>query len=94
VLTERTEFVIKSGSEVAFGTAVTEHVLPLLQSVPGVASLSFGRGVENRRKFLLLVGWTNMAAHMAYRLTPASAELKRLIGHFIESVSLEHFELD
>lgn len=93
MLVERTEFSIKPGSEKTFAAVMHDSGLPLLRKVPGVLSLQFGRGVEHREKFLLLVGWTNMAAHMAYRETPASPELKRLIGHFIQGVALEHFEL-
>jgi heme-degrading monooxygenase HmoA len=93
MLIEHTEFVIQAGAESDFARAMEEGGLPLLRTVPGVLSLSFGRGVENPRKFLLLVGWTSLEAHMAYRETPASPELKRLIGRFIENVRLEHFEL-
>ena len=79
-LIERTDLSIKEGMETQFAQAMRERGVPLLMSVPGVQSVSFGRGVENSGKFMLLVQWETMEAHEAYRQTPAAQALRALIG--------------
>jgi quinol monooxygenase YgiN len=66
----------------------------LLTSTPGVISVKLGRGVENPSKFLLLLEWANMDAHLAFNKAPACTELRALIGRFSQGGSMEHFEID
>lgn len=93
MLVERTELLIKAGLEEEFTTAMTERGKMLLAGVPGVKAVSFGRGVENRDKFILLVEWESMDAHSAYRTTSAAIAVRELIGPFSRSASMEHFDL-
>jgi heme-degrading monooxygenase HmoA len=93
MLVERTELQIKEGQEEAFTAAMQERGMGLLKSVPGVVAVSFGRGVENPGKFLLLVEWKNMDAHAAFNKAPACGELRALIGPFSRGGAMEHFEM-
>jgi heme-degrading monooxygenase HmoA len=91
---ERTELLIKEGQEEAFATAMRTQGVPLLSGVPGVLSVSFGRGVENPVKFLLLVDWQTMEAHATYNKTPASGAIRALIRPFSQGGSMEHFTME
>lgn len=94
MLTERSELSIKQGQETEFATAMKNRGIALLSAVPGVVSVSIGRGVENPSKFLLLVEWENMDAHKAFNQAPACTELRALIRPFSQGGSMEHFEME
>ena len=93
MLLERSEILVKEGQEEGFAAAMQELGLGLLRSVPGALSVTVGRGVENPDKFMLLVEWQNMAAHAAYNKSPTCGEVRKLIGRFSKSGSMEHFEM-
>jgi len=93
MLLERTELQIKEGQEEAFSSAMQGKGTALLSSVPGVRSVSLGRGVENPGKFLLLVEWENMDAHIAFNKAPLCAEVRALIGPFSKGGAMEHFQM-
>jgi quinol monooxygenase YgiN len=93
MLLERSELLIKEGQEEAFFAAMKDAGLGMLASVPGVVSVSVGRGVENPGKFMLLVEWKNMDAHLAYNKTPVSGAIRALIRPFSKGGSMEHFEM-
>jgi heme-degrading monooxygenase HmoA len=93
MLLERAELLIKEGQEEPFHAAMQEKGVGMLASVPGVISVNVGRGVENPSKFMLLVEWENMDAHVAYRENPVCAQLRELIGRFSKGGSMEHFRM-
>jgi heme-degrading monooxygenase HmoA len=94
MLLERAELLIREGQEEAFSTAMKDEGVAMLASVPGVRSVTFGRGVESPGKFLLLMEWENMDAHIAYNKTPVSGAIRALIGRFSRGGSMEHFQMD
>lgn len=91
MLLERAELLIKEDTEEGFVAMMNEQGLSLLANVPGVTSVKLGRGVENPGKFMLLVAWEAMDAHVAFGKSPASAELRKLLGPFSKGGSMEHF---
>ena len=93
-LLERSELLIKEGMESEFATAMREQGIALLSAIPGVKSVSLGRGVENPVKFILLVEWESMEAHIAYNRTPSCAKLRELIRPFSRGGGMEHFRMD
>ena len=93
MLLERTELLIKDGHEAAFEAAMKAEGIALLGSVPGIVSVNLGRGVENPAKFMLLVEWKHMDAHVAYNKTPVSGAIRALILPFSKGGSMEHFEM-
>jgi len=93
MLLERSELLIKEGQEEAFSAAMKDEGVGMLASVPGVKSVALGRGVENPGKFMLLIEWENMDAHIAYNKTPVCGEIRALIGRFSRGGSMEHFQV-
>ena len=94
MLVERSEILIKAGSEEAFALAMRERGVPLLQSVPGVKWVRFGRGVENPDKFIILVEWETMDAHTAFGSSPARPKLHEVISPHSKGGAMEHFSID
>jgi len=94
MLFERTELQIIEGQEEGFRAAMKDRGIGMLASVPGVMSVSVGRGVENPGKFMLLVAWENMDAHIAYNKTPVCLEVRQLIRPFSKGGNMEHFQMD
>jgi heme-degrading monooxygenase HmoA len=93
MLIERAELLIKDGSEEAFATVMAERGLPLLSSLEGASDVRLGRGVENPRKFMLLITWTSMDAHMAVTKLPVFETFRELIGPFTIGGGMEHFNM-
>jgi heme-degrading monooxygenase HmoA len=93
MLVERSELIIKDGVEDDFAATMSERGIPLLRSVPGVHTVQFGRGVENPSKFMLLVEWTEMDAHTAFRRNPIYPEFSKLLKPFVKAGAMEHFEI-
>jgi heme-degrading monooxygenase HmoA len=93
MLLERAELQIKEGQEEAFTTTMQSQGVPLLRGVPGVLSVNFGRGVENPGKFMLLVEWQSLEAHAAFNKSPASPQLRALIGPHSKGGAMEHFRM-
>jgi heme-degrading monooxygenase HmoA len=91
MLIERSELTIKDGLEDDFAATMSERGIPLLSSVPGVNTVQFGRGVENPGKFMLLVEWTAMDAHTAFRSNPVYPEFSQLLKPFVKAGAMEHF---
>lgn len=93
MLLERSELMIREGSEESFAAVMKDKGLKLLSGFEGVTSVSLGRGVENPQKFMLLVGWEAMEAHAAYSKSPVSGEFRALLGPFVTGGAMEHFEM-
>jgi heme-degrading monooxygenase HmoA len=93
VLVERSELLIKEGMEVEFAAVMDERGLPLLAGLPGVNSVKLGRGVENPSKFMLLIEWEAMDAHVAFTKNPAYGEFRQMLGPFSKGGAMEHFEM-
>jgi heme-degrading monooxygenase HmoA len=94
MLLERSELLIREGMEENFAATMRKQGLALLASVPGVVSVKQGRGVENPGKFMLLVEWESMDAHIAFPKNPVYGEFRQLIGSFSKGGAMEHFEMD
>jgi len=93
MLVERAELLIKDGCEDAFAAAMTERGLPLLSGVAGASDVRLGRGVENPRKFMLLITWASMDAHVAFTSGPLFETFRELLGPFTIGGGMEHFNM-
>ena len=91
MLVERSEIVIKPGMEDDFAALLAEQAVPLLKGLPGVNAVSFGRGVENPDKFLLLVEWAAMEDHTAFTQAPVFPEFRAMLMPFSKGGAMEHF---
>ncbi|CAN7519137.1 antibiotic biosynthesis monooxygenase [Phenylobacterium sp. LjRoot219] len=94
MLVERSEITIREGQAEGFIAAMNERGLPMLASFPGVESVRFGRGVENPDKFILLVEWTKMEAHVAFSQSEVIGPFRELFAPFSTGGVMEHFEID
>jgi heme-degrading monooxygenase HmoA len=94
MLVERAELLIKDGSEEAFVAAMAQRGLPLLSGLDGTSDVRLGRGVENPRKFMLLITWATMDAHVAFANGLLSQEFRDLIGPFVIGGGMEHFNIN
>lgn len=93
MLIERAELLIREGQEDGFSAAMKNQGIGMLASVPGVISVNLGRGVENPSKFMLLVEWENMDAHIAFNKAPVCGQFRALIRPFSQGGSMEHFQM-
>ncbi len=94
MLTERSELTVREGQADGFAAAMRTSGVALLAGVAGVDTVRFGQGVENPGKFILLVGWRDMAAHTAYNQTETCKAFRALIIPFLAGATMEHFEID
>ena len=81
---------VTPGREAAFAAAATQAV-PLFAAAEGCASMRLLRSHECAGRYWLIVEWRDVAAHEAFRLTPAFARWRDLVGgYFVASPSVEH----
>ncbi|MCY1138773.1 antibiotic biosynthesis monooxygenase [Actinoplanes sp. Pm04-4] len=83
---------ITPGSEEAFAAAYkTAH--PILATTPGCRSVRMTRGVESPSRFVLLVEWDSVEAHLQnFRDSERFTQWRGLIGpYFANPPLVEHF---
>ena len=80
------------GQEDAFASAYQE-AYPILAGTPGCRSVRMTRGVETPDRFVLLVEWDSVDAHLQnFRETDRFGQWRALIGpYFAEPPRVEHF---
>jgi heme-degrading monooxygenase HmoA len=80
------------GQEQAFEAALAE-ALPLICASPGFIGLSVSRGIETPGQYLLLVEWSDLAAHTeGFRGSPAYEQWRALLHHFYDPFpDVQHF---
>jgi heme-degrading monooxygenase HmoA len=85
-------FDIAEGQEEAFVDAY-EHARHLVAQTDGCHSARMTRGVESPSRFVLLVEWESVEAHLAFRDSERFGEWRGLVGpHFAAPPVVEHFE--
>jgi quinol monooxygenase YgiN len=82
---------VSAGQEDEFARAIA-IALPIIESAPDCHGAEVRRQEENGSVYLLLVRWTSVAAHLAFRETPLFEEWRQLTHHFYsEPPSVTHF---
>ena len=94
MLVEHAYLLVNEGLEDAFAAVMAEKALPLLKGLPGANAVSFGRGVESPDKFILLIEWQTMDAHIAFTKDPSFAEFRAMLAPFTKGGSMEHFTME
>ena len=94
MLVERSELIIKEGAAEEFQSMMRAEGLPLLRAVAGANVVQFGRGVENPRKFILLIEWEAMDAHTAFTQHVSFPKFIELLTPYNESGVMEHFVME
>jgi heme-degrading monooxygenase HmoA len=81
------------GQESSFEQAFAEAT-PIISSMPGFRSLRLDRCVENRSRYLLLVGWERLEDHTeGFRGSAEYQQWRALLHHFYEPFPVvEHYE--
>lgn len=89
---ERATFLINTTAGEEFGAAV-ERASALISSSPGFLGMSLLAGIEREDVYLLLVNWESVAAHEAFRASPAFPSWREVISpYFAAPPEVEHFE--
>jgi heme-degrading monooxygenase HmoA len=83
---------VKEGSEDDFAAAYTKG-REILSTTPGLISVRMTRGVESPSRFVLLVEWESVEAHLDnFRATDRFTQWRALIGpYFNGAPRVEHF---
>jgi len=82
MILEIAQMAVKPGSEKEFTEA---HVTASegFESTEGLLSVRLTQGVETPTNFVLLVEWTDVAAHERYRATDHFATWRAAIGPYV-----------
>lgn len=89
---EIASFKIRSDEAAAFEAAFREAAL-LIARVPGYLSHTLQRGIEAPDRYLFLVQWTDLDAHLVnFRQSPQAEEFRALLRPFFaEPPSIQHY---
>jgi len=88
--TEIARLSVVAGAEAAFESAARKAVA-LFRSAGGCRSMTLLRSHEDGSGYWLIVEWTDVAAHAAFRASPGFAEWRSLVGDcFAGAPSVEH----
>lgn len=84
---------VRDGEEVAFEAAF-EEAKTVISSAVGCGSVRLERCIEHPGRYLLLVEWATVEAHMeGFRGSPAFVEWRALLHHFYDPPPVvEHYE--
>lgn len=82
---------VRAGEEEAFEESA-RVALPLIESAPECHGAEIRRQAEDSSVFLLLVRWTSVEAHMAFRETNLYEQWRALTHHFyVGELNVTHF---
>ena len=93
MILEHAVLQVREGEEAAFEAAFGE-AKAVIASATGFLSLRLERCVEHPGRYLLLVEWASLEAHVeGFRGSPAFAEWRALLHHFYDPPPVvEHYE--
>lgn len=78
-----------------FEAAIERGVREILSKASGFLNFRIQKGVESPEKYLLMIEWESLDAHMVgFRESPAFNDWRGIVGGFFAApVEMEHFEL-
>jgi len=88
---EIADFLVRDGDEDRFAAAYRDAVSFITDS-PGCLGARLVRGVENPRRFVLLVEWERLEDHIeGFRGSPAFQQWRGAVGgYFAQPPTVEH----
>jgi heme-degrading monooxygenase HmoA len=82
---------VRVGEETAFEQSMIT-ALPIIESAPGCFGAEVRRQLENESTYLLLVRWSSLEMHLAFRATDLFESWRALTHPFYaETPSVTHF---
>ncbi|MGV2495302.1 putative quinol monooxygenase [Pelagerythrobacter aerophilus] len=88
--TEIARIDVAPGDAEAF-VLVAAQAVELFRGAPGCSGMRLLRSHEAAARFWLIVEWQDVAAHEAFRASPAFAEWRGLVGrYFAAPPAVEH----
>jgi heme-degrading monooxygenase HmoA len=91
MMLEHALLMVNAGQEDEFERSMAV-ALPIIESAPDCHGAEVRRQEENGSIYLLLVRWTSVATHEAFRASPLYEQWRQLTHHFYsEPVSVTHF---
>lgn len=93
MLLERAEMIVREGMEEEFAAVMSDRAVPFLQAIDGASNVSVGRGIENANKFMLLVEWKDMDAHIAFTQMTVFGEFREMLMPYTTGGAMEHFNM-
>lgn len=91
MIIEHAALRVTAGREAQYETAM-RAALPIIESAPDCFGAQLRRQDEDGTVFLLLVTWSSVAAHLAFRETPLFEQWRTLTHHFYsERPVVTHF---
>lgn len=89
---EIADIIVKPGEETAFEAAVTQ-AKPIFAAAPDCHGMSLRRSIESPGNYRLLIEWTSVEAHNAFRASEAFGAWRGLAGPFFAAPPVvEHYE--
>jgi len=72
--------------------ASLRQAIPIIESAPDCFGLEVRRQIEDPARYLLLISWSSVAAHMAFRETELFTQWRALTAPFYsEPAQVTHF---
>jgi heme-degrading monooxygenase HmoA len=91
MMTEHALLAVTPGEESAFEASMAQ-ALPIIESADDCFGAEVRRQAEDPSIYLLLVRWTSVEAHLAFRETELFAQWRALTHHFYrEAPTVTHF---
>ena len=92
MILELADIAVTPGSGPAFESALAE-ARAVIGGSPGFRSLTVRRGIESPDRYVLLIEWETLEAHVeGFRESPAFGEWRALIGPYFDGPpTVEHF---
>jgi len=92
VIVEHVLLTVTPGREEEYERAIVA-ALPVIESAPDCHGAEVRRQVEGRSNYLLLIRWSSVEAHMAFRATPLFDQWRQLTHVFYsQPPTVTHYE--
>lgn len=95
MILEIAEVHITEGTNADFEAALQESAKLYMSHIEGFIRYELQRGIENPSRYMLLIWWEDVDAHMInFRQSPVFEQHRLLIApYFAAQVQMEHFTL-
>jgi quinol monooxygenase YgiN len=90
MILERSEVEVAAGQEEAF-LRYLQSTRRQVENLTGCRSYTFGRGVENQSRFILLLTWDSVEAHETATQSPEMIAMQPQFAKYAIGGAMEHF---